>query len=38
LTDEAKHYIEARFIDLVEREQLLLLLSRLDINTGIGKQ
>jgi tetratricopeptide (TPR) repeat protein len=37
-TDEAKHYIEARFIDLVEREQLLLLLSRLDINTGIGKQ
>jgi tetratricopeptide (TPR) repeat protein len=37
-TDEAKRYIEARFIDLVERQQLLQLLSGLDINAVIGKQ
>jgi tetratricopeptide (TPR) repeat protein len=36
-TDEAKRYIEARFIDLIEREQLLRMLSGLDINSGMGK-
>jgi restriction endonuclease Mrr len=36
-TDKAKEYTEARFIDLIEREQLLKILSNLDLNADMGK-